>query len=95
MGARRIRVGEVYQYRHPQGERGFALHPRPTWGNFGYSLGAEFVVHGDMLTIVDVIGQTGTIHRCFKVLLSRNLKTYYANFTRSGTLIRIVRCKEI
>lgn len=95
MGARRIRVGEVYQYRHPRGERGFALHPKPTWGNFGYSIGAEYVLNGDMLTVVDVLGEPGTVHRHIKVFLSRNLKTYYANFSRSGTLVRIVRCKEI
>lgn len=97
MGDRRIRVGEVYQYRSPQNQilQGFALHPRPHWGNFGYGLGIEFVRNFDMLTIVDVLGEPGTIHRCYKVFLSRNFKTYYATFVRSSTLVRVVKCKEI
>lgn len=92
MGARRVKIGEVYQYVHPQGDPGFGLHEAPKHTRY---VTINQIRSGDLFTVVDITSQKeGGNRRIIKLLLHRDCKTYYAHFVKNNLIVRITKCKE-
>lgn len=90
MGARRVKIGEVYQYVHPNEDAGFGLHENPKYARY---ITINRIQYGDLFTIVDITTQEGR-GRIVKLLLHRDVKIYYAQFTKNNNIVRITKCKE-
>jgi len=92
MGARRVKIGEVYQYVHPNEDAGFGLHENPKYTRY---ITINQIQHGDLFTVVDITTQKeGRGRRVVKLLLHRDVKIYYAQFTKNNNVVRITKCKE-
>lgn len=90
MGARRVKIGEVYQYVHPNEDAGFGLHENTKYTRY---ITINRIQHGDLFTIVDITTQEGC-GQIVKLLLHRDVKIYYAQFTKNNNVVRITKCKE-